>query len=68
MNRYDYSTDDSRWMRRIDTLRREAGEAGDLAQVALCDRALAGSARARQACIRVLVNARAQADAQGDAS
>lgn len=38
-------------------IRQEAAVAGDLAQVAICDRALNGSARARRECARVIVAA-----------
>lgn len=41
-------------------LRREAAEAGDLAQVAVCDRALKGDALAIAACVRIIQNASAQ--------
>lgn len=44
----------------ITALRREAGAAGDTAMVAVCDRALAGSARARRECARVIADAEAQ--------
>lgn len=49
-------------------LRAEAGEAGDLEQVALCDRALAGDAAARRECVEVIENAAAQADSRGSRS
>ena len=45
----------------IRALRSEAGVAGDLAQVAICDRALAGDADARRECARVIADAAAQA-------
>jgi len=45
----------------IAALRSEAGVAGDLAQVAICDRALAGDAEARRECARVIADAAAQA-------
>jgi hypothetical protein len=38
----------------IMALRVEAGQAGDTAQVAICDRALSGSQRARAECARVI--------------
>lgn len=44
----------------IETLRDEASEAGDLAQMAICTRALAGDAAARRECERVIRAARAQ--------
>jgi len=46
----------------IRDLQREAGEAGDLAQVAICDRALEGDEAARAECARVIRAARAQRD------
>jgi hypothetical protein len=45
----------------IQALRIEAGEAGDLRQVAICDRALDGSARARRKCAGVIAAATAMA-------
>lgn len=45
----------------IKALRREAREAGDEAQVALCDEALEGGVRAEQECARVIREARANA-------
>lgn len=47
----------------IEQLRTEAGEAGDLAQVALCDRALAGEAAAIAECLAVIAAAAAMDDA-----
>ena len=41
----------------IEQLRTEAGEAGDLAQVALCDRALSGEADAMAECAAVIAAA-----------
>jgi len=41
----------------IQSLRTEAGEHGDLIQVALCDAALAGDATARGKCARVIAQA-----------
>lgn len=38
----------------IRQLRTEAGQAGDLDQVALCDKALAGDREAREECARVI--------------
>lgn len=46
----------------ITALRNEAATAGDLAQVAVCDRALAGSRRARRECARIIADAEAQQD------
>lgn len=46
----------------IETLRTEAAEAGDLAQVAICERALAGNESARLECERVIRDARAMED------
>lgn len=46
----------------IATLRAEAGAAGDMAQVAICDRALRGSAAARAECARVIAEAQAMQD------
>lgn len=43
----------------IDALRTEAGTAGDAAQVALCERALAGDEEAREECARVIAEAAA---------
>lgn len=45
----------------IEALQIEAGMAGDAAQVAMCDRALAGSARARKGCAKAIAAARAAA-------
>ncbi|HET9554378.1 MAG TPA: hypothetical protein VFP50_15555 [Anaeromyxobacteraceae bacterium] len=47
----------------IQALRAEAGAAGDLAQVELCDRALAGDASARVRCARVIADAAAMVEA-----
>lgn len=44
----------------IRALSDEAGEHGDLAQVEICARALAGSARDRKICERVITDAQAQ--------
>jgi hypothetical protein len=49
-------------MAQLDALRLEALEAGDGAQVELCDRALAGSESARLECQRVIADAEAQCD------
>ncbi len=46
--------------RALPELRSEAARAGDLEQVALCDRAAAGNVRAIAECRRVLRDARAQ--------
>lgn len=45
----------------IETLRTEAGAAGDRAQVALCTAALNGDTAAREACAEVIAEAQAQA-------
>lgn len=44
----------------IESLRTEAAAAGDLEQVAICDRALAGDADAIAECERVIDAARGQ--------
>lgn len=44
----------------IEALRTEAGEHGDAAQVAVCDRALDGDDTARRECVRVIRCASAQ--------
>lgn len=44
----------------IEELRREAAVAGDLEQVELCNRALAGDTQAGRACIIAIMAARAQ--------
>ena len=44
----------------ITALRSEARMAGDSAQVAICDRALAGDDAARSECARVISDAAAQ--------
>ena len=46
----------------IELLRDHAGEAGDLEQVELCDRALDGDQRARGKCVDAILDARAQQD------
>lgn len=46
----------------IEALSTEAGQHGDLAQVAICARALAGEATARAECLRVIRDAEAQQD------
>lgn len=43
----------------IRQLRTEAGQAGDLSQVALCDKALAGDEAARRECAEVISDAEA---------
>jgi hypothetical protein len=48
---------------RIESLRDEAGQAGDLAQVAVCERALDGDRRATLECVWALDNAWAANDA-----
>ena len=47
----------------IKSLRVEAAQASDYAQVALCDRAINGSTRASMECERVIREARAKAAA-----
>ena len=46
----------------IEALRQGAGQAGDDAQVALCDAAIEGDTEARAECARVIAEARALAD------
>lgn len=46
----------------IKSLSNEAGEAGDLEQVAICDRALTGDAAATAECARVIADAAGRAD------
>jgi hypothetical protein len=46
----------------IRTLRAEAAEAGDLAQVAICDRAMDGDDAAAVECARVIAEAAAQGE------
>ncbi len=46
----------------IDALRAEAGQAGDVAQVAICDSALDGDDTARAECARVIADAEAMQD------
>lgn len=46
----------------IHALSTEAAEAGDIAQVAICDRALSGDETARAECSRVIAAAEAQKD------
>ena len=45
---------------RIETLRTEAAQAGDTKMVAICDRALNGSARATAECRKVIWHTEAQ--------
>jgi hypothetical protein len=45
----------------IEALSTEAGSAGDLDQVAICDRALRGDESAKAECVRVIRDAEAQA-------
>jgi hypothetical protein len=44
----------------IEALRAEAGQHGDLAQVDLCDKALAGDAEARARCAAVIAYAQGE--------
>ena len=60
-NPADALTDDQ-----IQALRDEAAEAGDLEQVAICDRALDLDTEARAECARVIDDARAMDDLTGD--
>lgn len=46
----------------VERLRAEAATAGDLAQVAICDRALDGDETARAECARVIRAAAAMGD------
>jgi len=46
----------------IQGLRGAAGQAGDLEQVAICDRALGGDEAARTECAQVIADARAMED------
>lgn len=46
----------------IEKLSDEAGEAGDLEQVAICDKALEGDAAAVAECARVIADAAGRAD------
>ncbi len=46
----------------IRQLRDEAGSAGDLAQVEICDRALAGDEQAIEECARVIAHAATRAE------
>lgn len=56
----DIATDE-----RIQALSDEAGEAGDLDQVDMCQRALAGNRKARRACARVIAAGVAQSEQLG---
>lgn len=49
----------------IETLRTEASEAGNAAQVVLCDAALAGDEGAKAKCVRAIRSAEAMADSAG---
>lgn len=49
-------------MERVEDLRDEAAAAGDLDQVAVCSRALAGDDAALRACIEAIADAQAQID------
>jgi len=51
----------------IRKLSNEAAEAGDLEQVAICERALSGDAEARTECARVIEYARGEAEIDPDA-
>jgi hypothetical protein len=46
----------------ITPLSYESGVAGDMEQVAICTRAIAGDEQARVECARVIADARAQVD------
>ena len=46
----------------IEALRNEAGEAGDLAMIEICDHALAGDDDARATCAEVIADAQAKED------
>lgn len=48
--------------RKIRALRAEAGAAGDMKQVAVCDNALAGAPTARAACLEVIADAAAMVE------
>jgi hypothetical protein len=49
-------------VRQIQALRTDAGQAGDLEQVRICDAALAGDPEAIAECERVINDAQAQAE------
>lgn len=51
----------------IQKLSNEAAEHGDLEQVAICERALAGDVGARAECAKVIGNARGEAEIDPDA-
>jgi len=53
-------TDELTFTARVRQLWTEAGQAGDMAQVRLCQQALAGDQDAREACAIVLAEAEAQ--------
>ncbi|HEU4727710.1 MAG TPA: hypothetical protein VFT22_07470 [Kofleriaceae bacterium] len=59
MTTYDKLTADTVTDQQLRKLRDNAGEAGDLEQVALCNAALDGDAKSRQACADAINNARA---------
>ena len=48
----------------IENLRSAAGQAGDLKQVKICDRALSGSKAARRACATVIAYAEGERKAR----
>lgn len=48
----------------ISTLRSEAGQAGDLEMVAICDQAIAGDESARNECADVIAAAQAMDDSE----
>jgi hypothetical protein len=50
----------------VRALRDAAAGAGDLEQVKVCDRALAGSARARRECAKVITYAQMRAEEDAD--
>jgi hypothetical protein len=49
--------------KQIEELRDEAGAAGDMEQVRICERALRGSRRARAECVRVIATVKTTAEA-----
>lgn len=60
MSTTTYTTPETITDEQIEALRAEAGAAGDLAQVAICDRAIDGDMQARAECARVIADAQAQ--------
>lgn len=52
----------------IEALRRDAGEAGDLEMVAICDRALEGDEAAQARCAEAISDARAMDDGDDEAA